>query len=207
MNPIYKMSSAMGRLFRSGKRFCIDQRGVAAMEFALIAPVLILMYMGSVETITGVDVDRKLNRAATMMSALLTQEKGTITKAKISDIMNIGTATLLPYTRDTPKITVTSINVSDAGVATVEWSRRKVNGIETRPFTKGTVVTIDSNLLIKKTSVIRVDMSIAYVPMIAWTITGAVEKADGSAAVGIGLSDQSFGRVRIGQSSTTCSDC
>ncbi|EJN05287.1 TadE/TadG family type IV pilus assembly protein [Phyllobacterium sp. YR531] len=196
----------MKSLIHLGKRFCFDRRGVAAMEFALISPVLVLLYMGSVETITGVDVNRKLDRASTMMSALLTQEKDTITKAKITDVMNLATATLLPYTRDTPKITVTSIVVGTDGVAKVEWSRRRVNGVESRPFTKGTIVALDSNVAIKNTSVIRVDMTMAYVPLIAWTITKTVSKADGTAAIGLDLTQQAYGRVRIGQS-TKCSDC
>ena len=102
------------------------RRGVAALEFALIAPVMIALYMGSVEATAGLDLNKNLGRATSMVADLVTQQQ-TITKAEIKDIMDIGTATLLPYTRDTPQITITAIDISAASVATVAWSRRKVN--------------------------------------------------------------------------------
>lgn len=187
-------------------RFFHDKRGVAALEFALIAPVLILLYLGSIEITGGIDTDRKLGRAASMVSDLVTQEQTTITKAQVSNIMNIAAATLLPYQRDTPQITVTAINVSATGTATVAWSRRRVNGVETRPFTIGSGADLDANLRIPSTSVIRVDMSTAYVPLLAWTIKDTVSRSNGTSAVGLGLADTAFGRVRQGPA-LTCGDC
>lgn len=180
---------------------------MAAMEFALIAPVLIVLYMGSVEIVTGIDVNRKLNRAATTMTALLTQEKDTTTPANIKGIMDLGAAAFLPYARDTPQITVTAVDVSSDGKkATVAWSFRRVNGVDTVPFAKNSAITLEPSLLIKDSSVVRVDMSIAYVPLMAWTIKSTTSKANGTSAVGITLSDRAFGRVRIGKSAT-CTAC
>lgn len=207
ISRIVAASAALKCLASCGVRFLNDRRGVAAMEFAMIAPVLIVLYMGSVEIVTGIDVNRKLDRAATTMSALLTQEKDTTTPANIKGIMDIGAAAFLPYTRDTPQITVTAIDVSSDGKkATVAWSFRRVNGIDTIPFTKTSAITLEPSLLIKDSSVIRVDMSIAYVPLMAWTIKSQTSKANGVSAVGITLSDRSFGRVRMGKSAK-CTAC
>lgn len=187
------------------RRFARDRRGVAGLEFALIAPILILLWLGSIEVTGGADVNKNLGRATSMVADLVTQQQ-TITQTQISGIMDIGRATLLPYQRDTPQITITAINVSSAGAATVAWSRRRVNGADTTPFQPGTAVALDANLLIPGTSVIRVQMNIAYVPIIAWTIAGHVDTAAGDNVVGLSMAKTSFGRVRQG-GAVACSNC
>lgn len=184
------------------RRFFKDKRGIAALEFALIAPILILLYLGSVEMTGGLDVDKQLGRATAMIADLVTQQKTTITKAKISDIMKIGEATLLPYRRDTPKITVTAFEVSSSGTATAKWSWHRENGVETR----GSGATLDANLNIPGTSIIRVDMNIAYVPLLAWTIESTVRMSNGTSTIGLALADTEFGPVRQG-AAPTCGNC
>jgi Flp pilus assembly protein TadG len=187
------------------RHFVRDSRGVAGLEFALIAPILILLWLGSIEVTGGIDVNKNLGRATSMVADLVTQQQS-ITQAQIAGIMDIGRATLLPYQRDTPQITITAINVSSAGAATVAWSRRRVNGTDTTPFQPGTAVALDANLIIPGTSVIRVQMNIAYVPLIAWTIEGQVNTAAGDSVVGLSMAKTSFGRVRQG-GAVTCSNC
>ncbi|MGH6860306.1 MAG: TadE/TadG family type IV pilus assembly protein [Phyllobacterium sp.] len=195
-----------GNCRTKARRFFRDDRGVAALEFALVAPILILLYLGSIEVTGGLDIDRKLARAANMVADLVTQEQGTIAKSRIADIMNIGTATLLPYRRDTPQITVTAIEVSDDGSAKVAWSRRRVNGVDSRPFTPGSNADLDADLRIPGTAVIRVDTSTAYVPLIAWTMENSVLMSNGTAATGLNLAQTAYGRVRQG-GSVACGGC
>ena len=45
-------------------RFARDQRGVSAVEFALVAPLMITLYLGCVEISQGVGVDRKVTLTA-----------------------------------------------------------------------------------------------------------------------------------------------
>ena len=186
--------------------FVRDRRGVAALEFALIAPVMIALYMGSVEVTAGLDLNKNLGRATSMVADLINQQKTTISADDINKIMDIGTATLLPYTRDTPQITVTSITISAAKVATVAWSRRKVNLTYTTPYKAGDAVALNANLLVPSTSVIRVEMSVAYVPLMAFYMKNAVTTATGASEIGITMAKTAYGRVRQG-TSLTCSGC
>lgn len=57
------------------------------------------------------------------MGDLVTQQQS-ITKEKIADIMEIGTSILLPYWRDLPTITITSINVEANGNASAVFAER-----------------------------------------------------------------------------------
>ncbi len=125
-----------GRLATLAKRFLSDKRGVAAMEFAFIAPILIALYLGSIEATSGLDVNKKLGRSTNMVADLVTQQQ-TINTDRLRDIMEIGTALLLPYRSDTPQITITAINIPAAGSPTVAWSRRVVNNVFSRPYAPG----------------------------------------------------------------------
>ena len=111
MEAYNKQKPTAVSLLKWMRSFLRDRRGVAALEFALIAPVMIALYMGSVEATAGLDLNKNLGRATSMVADLVTQQQ-TITKADIKNIMDIGTATLLPYTRDTPQITITAIDIS-----------------------------------------------------------------------------------------------
>ncbi|MFK5595941.1 TadE/TadG family type IV pilus assembly protein [Methylobacterium sp. HMF5984] len=50
----------MGKNFERYSHFKEDQRAVAAVEFALVLPVLIVIYFGTVELTRAVDASRKL---------------------------------------------------------------------------------------------------------------------------------------------------
>jgi len=202
----FKKQTKAPLCFPITRRFLRDKRAVAGIEFALIAPILVLLYLGMVEITTGIDVNKNLGRATSMVADLVTQQQ-TVTTTDLGNIMRIAQATILPYRRDLPQITITSINISAAGNATVLWSRRLVNGVASRPFNPGSAVTLDANLRIPSTTVIQVQTNLAYVPLIPWTITGRTNNAAGASVIGIGMAKTAFGRIRQGGSGVTCSNC
>ncbi|MDA4631280.1 pilus assembly protein, partial [Escherichia coli] len=147
MPPFKRIREKVAASKRILAAFGKDRQGVAALEFALIAPVMIMLLLGSIEITNGFDVNKKLARAGAMVGDLVTQQQS-ITKEKIADIMEIGTSILLPYWRDLPTITITSINVDANGNATVAWSQRKRDQTISTPYAKGSTITIDPNLKI-----------------------------------------------------------
>ena len=50
-----------------------DEDGVAAIEFAIIAPLMIVMYFGLAEMATAISVDRRISHGANVAADLLTQ--------------------------------------------------------------------------------------------------------------------------------------
>ena len=79
-------------------RFCSDRRGVAAIEFAFIVPVLLIMYFVTMEASQAIETSKKVSRVGSMVADLITQQQ-TIVAADIDAIMKIGTSTLQPYDR------------------------------------------------------------------------------------------------------------
>ncbi|MAC38359.1 MAG: pilus assembly protein TadE, partial [Oceanicaulis sp.] len=54
-------------------RFWRDCRGLSAVEFALIAPVMILLYLGAVDLSLVLSIDRKVTSAASALADLVAQ--------------------------------------------------------------------------------------------------------------------------------------
>ena len=58
------MSRIGFRMLRSALDMFRDRRGVAAIEFAFIVPLMLVMFFGVVEFSSGVAVDRKVTLVA-----------------------------------------------------------------------------------------------------------------------------------------------
>ncbi len=80
------------------RRFLADRGGVAAVEFAFIAPVLLSLYFVTMEVSQGIETNKKVGRIASMTADLVAQQQ-TISKSEIQAIMEIGGSLLEPYNR------------------------------------------------------------------------------------------------------------
>lgn len=71
-------------------RFNLDTGGVAAIEFAFIAPIMIAMYFGLAETASAISVDRKVSHATNVAGDLAAQ----VSELSAADIEEVLAATL-----------------------------------------------------------------------------------------------------------------
>lgn len=103
------------------KRFGRDERGVAALEFALTAPVMIIVFFGIVEVGQAVVAGRRAGQAASVLADLATQ-KAQFTNADVTDSFAAAKAMMKPM--DTTKLTMklTSVTADAQGVPKVDWS-------------------------------------------------------------------------------------
>ncbi len=149
-------------------RLAADRRGVAALEFALIAPLLLSMYFVTMEVGQGIETNKKVGRSGSMVADLVTQQQ-TITKGEIDAIMT-SAGDLQPYNRSKPTIIITAIEVTDETTPKVKvvWSRKVVNGAYSVDQAGGTITTIPAALKIKGSFLVRVESSLNYKPVITW---------------------------------------
>src|SRR5262245_44457481 len=61
------------QLRRRLQRLAHDQRGVSAVEFAMLLPLMLTLYLGAVEISQAVAVDRKVTLAARSVADLVAQ--------------------------------------------------------------------------------------------------------------------------------------
>jgi Flp pilus assembly protein TadG len=171
------MTSSMPRAFR---RFGRDRRGVSAVEFAFIAPVMIGLYLGCVEVSEGVAADRKVSLIAGALANLTAQvNPATISTADMTNILNASSAIIAPYSAGNLKMTVSCLSIDANKNVTVKWS-------ETMNGTKRTSFAFDSSnsaLTVASPSsypisLIYSEVTYAYTPTVGYTISGTLTLSD-----------------------------
>ncbi|MCW5688351.1 MAG: pilus assembly protein [Pseudolabrys sp.] len=159
----------VARLRRS--RFARDRRGVSAVEFALIAPIMIGLYFGCVEVSDAVAVDRKVSLTAAALANLSAQVT-TITSNDMTNILDASGAIVQPYDASKLKMTITCITIDASKKATVKWSVTR-NGTA-----KSGTVTLPTALAVANTQLVMAEASYAYTPIVGYTITGSINLSD-----------------------------
>src|SRR5690606_3194987 len=106
---------------RPARRLPGDRDGATAIEIALIAPVMILLYFGLVEFSQSFMAQRRASHAASVVSDLVAQSER-INRAGIDAIYAVGGLIMRPFPAAELSIRTTSISVDARGVATIEWS-------------------------------------------------------------------------------------
>ncbi len=167
--------------------FAADQRGVSAVEFAILLPLMLTLYLGGVEISQAVSADRKTTLVAHTVGDL-TAQAANVQSSDVTNILNAATAVAYPFPSSNLKVTLTSVCIDSTGTkATVGWSQT-LNGTART----GTVTSsIPTALMVANTSLIWGEASYAFKPTIGWTITGTLN-----------LGDQFFLRPRLSCSVT-----
>lgn len=145
------MTGTLANLNRTVRRLRGDRSGVGAVEFALIAPVLIVLYIGSLEVSVAMSVNKKLARASSTVADLVTQDDD-VDKAFLASMVNVAQSVMTPYRSDGIKIKITGISIDATGVGKTTWSWQEDN---TRPYTVGSTQTLPKDLAIPNTFLVR----------------------------------------------------
>ncbi len=104
------------------RRFVRDERGVAAIEFAYIAPILLVMLMATFELSRAVSIDRRLNSVSAMASELVAREE----QVNADDLKKIYLSldhVLKPYNDNSLVVRLTQVRTDNNGATKIEWSR------------------------------------------------------------------------------------
>ena len=110
------------RILARARRFRGASEAVAAVEFALILPFMLMLYMGSVELSQAVTVDRKLAVVAGSLGDLVARVKEELPADTLTDYFEAAQAIMRPYNATTLQQAVTCVYVDADGAATVVWS-------------------------------------------------------------------------------------
>jgi Flp pilus assembly protein TadG len=164
-------------------RFRKDCEGVAALEFALIAPIMIMLFVGTLEVSAAVSVNRKVSRISSVVGDLVTQSSD-LDASEISNIMDVASDIMEPYS-NTVKIRITGIEIA-SGNATVTWSCHK-------SWTKanvGSAYTVPPNIKTNGTNLVAARVQTVYQPMVGWVRYNAPTPS-GSSSTGISFENTS----------------
>jgi Flp pilus assembly protein TadG len=140
------------------RRFQRDERGLAAVEFALVAPIMILLYTGLAELTMAMMAERQAAHSASIVGDLVAQSTA-MNAAQMNDIFNVGNAIMKPFPANTLNFRVTSVKADVNGVPKVVWSQGHGLGAMTAG---ATVSGFPANLLQPGDSVIEADVAYTY---------------------------------------------
>lgn len=173
MNFASRLMAKVSSRLRCAGSMARDRRGVAAVEFAFIVPVLLCMYFMTMEASQGIEVNKKVSRMGSSVADLITQ-RSVMTKVEVAAIMKIGEAIIQPYNRTKPALEVTAIelNTDPTPKATVAWSMKlDKNGNPVQVAKKGDPVSDSQLTKIRAPGAfyIRVRAQLGYKPVIAWS--------------------------------------
>src|SRR5258708_1134572 len=104
-----------------------DRRGAAAVEFALIAPILILIYMGLAELCEAILAERKVEHAASAAGDVVAQGAST-TPGLLTNFYGAANLILAPFPTGAMQMRVSSVSTDANGKATVTWSNANASG-------------------------------------------------------------------------------
>jgi Flp pilus assembly protein TadG len=185
-----------GGILRRIRRFRSDNRGVAAIEFALIAPIMIGLYIMLNETASGMRAARKVTMTARIASDLVTQLTN-VANADRDDIFNAVTPVMSPFAASLTSIRITSIRFDASGKGYVDWSEAQGTALTAHTRCKTTdptspphalgLIDVPAGLKVANSSVVLAEVSFDYTPVLGYNITGTIE-----------LNDQLFTRPRAG---------
>jgi Flp pilus assembly protein TadG len=147
--------------------FSRAQGGMAAVEFALILPVMLTAYLGGVEIGDGVAIDRKV-AITTRAVADLASRYTKITDAQMTTILGASSTIIAPYASGPLAVTVSGVIVDNRGNATIDWSNT-VNGTAR---TKGSAVTLPGTLASAGAYYVWGEVKYAYTPTLGYVMTG-----------------------------------
>lgn len=149
---------------RTWRRFCRNRDGVALVEFAALLPVMAIAYVGMVEVVQLVMINRKVTQLTSALSDL-TARVQTVSSDDIANIFNAAETIMMPY-EGKPAMVVSSLVVDASGVARVCWSSER-NGTALK---RGTTETIPEVYRTPSTSVIVASASYKYKPIIGYVL-------------------------------------
>ena len=182
---------------RTIERFRPDTNGGAAVEFAIIAPVMLLMFFGAVEVSQGVAANRKMTLAARTISDLVART-GDIDQNELKNVFTASTYILRPFDLTDFKATVSAIGINGQGVPSVVWKVKlswSANAATLEKLDK-TAESVPADLRVANTQLIKSDVTYPYKPASAWFIKEAIS-----------MSSTFFARPRRDTGVVNCTAC
>jgi Flp pilus assembly protein TadG len=168
------------RMRRTAARMLADRSGIAATEFAVIVPVMLVMFFGTVEFSSGVAVNRKVTLMARTLSDL-TSQSTSVNDTDLTGFFAASKGIMTPYPSSPTQSTISELYVVPGSlVVKVMWSKGHT------PREPGNTVTIPSELKVADTYLIFSEVSYLYVPAVGQVMAPA----------GVNLTDVAYTRPR-----------
>ena len=152
-----------------GLTFIRESSGASAIEFALAAPLLVLVVLGGYQFSEATSAYRKTTLTARTVADLATQYN-VMGSTDVSNVLNASAQVMAPFNTSALTIVLTEYGVSATGAATVTWSKA-LNGTALKA---GTSVTLPSGICQSNASIILASVTYNFTPAVFYRLTGTM---------------------------------
>jgi Flp pilus assembly protein TadG len=105
----------------AARRFGSSEQGVSMLEFVLVFPIMILLFIALVEFGEAFSINRKISNAASTVSDLVSQESS-VTNVELQDIATIADELVKPYRTAPLTLRIISVEADAQNRTTVAWT-------------------------------------------------------------------------------------
>ncbi len=154
--------------WRGIQGICYNEKGISAVEFALIAPLMVLIYFGCIELSLLMRVDRRVSTTASSLGDL-TARLITVSDADMQELFNAATVTMQPYPATNARMRITSVVDNGDGNTRVDWS----DAFNMTPYTPNALITVPAGLVPSPGSVIVAEVEYVYESDLAFVLDGS----------------------------------
>ncbi|KKB08177.1 TadE/TadG family type IV pilus assembly protein [Devosia chinhatensis] len=169
----------MRALFILAARFWRARAGVAAVEFALVVPIMLAVYVGAMEASALISMDRKVQSVAGAVGDLVARSDKTLTTSQIQDYFRAASGIMTPYSPEPVLQVVTAVSVDADGNAIVAWTRQFTNGqySATTPHQVGEPFPLPAEMtaISRNQMVIAAEASYSYRPLFGIFFNQAID--------------------------------
>ncbi len=171
-SPFNALNSWVSKKLAKLRRCC---EGMAAVEFAMLVPIMLACYLGVVELGQALTVNRRITDVANSVADLVAQSEK-IQSSDIEDIYKIAEAILEPYDTSSLEIVITSVVADDENKTTVDWSLAYNGGT---PKTQGSTYSLPvADMTQPFSSVIIAEVKYSYDSPVSHYVTGPLDLED-----------------------------
>lgn len=150
-------------------RFLHQCNGMSAVEFALLLPFMLFLYVGGAEIGEGMAIQFKVTRAA-RTAADLASRYPSIDTQTMSSIINAAFTVMAPYQSSAMSATISQVTTDSVGSATIAWSC-SLRGVA---HAFGAPAALPSGVNTPNMSILWGEVSYPYKPRLGQVLTGAI---------------------------------
>jgi Flp pilus assembly protein TadG len=164
-------------------RFLASRRGVAAIEFGFLFPVLLLLLLAGIDAGRAVAISMKVRTAAYAIDSMANTYLF-IYDTDMQDILNAASKVLAPYSSPAPALRLSQIKIASGGQTTVVWSDQQ----NSTAYAQGSAITIPANFTTTSAPnntcksypcyLLLAEVNYTYTPMFGHFITGPITLSD-----------------------------
>jgi len=158
-------------------RWRSDARGIAAVEFAFIVPLMAVMFIGAVELSQVITINRRVDQVSSATADLVARwspasgaaSANGITQTEITDVMKSGGYIMAPYSQNPLQITIRSVMSSPTSATSTKlWWSCTFNGTGSALSCScaNSSLTVPSGLLGLLDDIVISQATYAYKPLV-----------------------------------------